>query len=390
MALNNNSSTGRTIFQVYGGTPKKRGSLEEYFLYLSSRLHREGYRCVFVFNSDIDAPLKQYYEETGAEIVVLSETHKRFDLSMIKRFYRLFHQRSPELVNFHFGSSCPNGLLAARLAGVKHTVWTKHSFYQNGPFYRELPPWKRVGSMILLQGILARRLIAVSDGIKQELQGYYLPESKITRIYLGINLNRFQASSSHHQAALMDLEIEPDELLIACVSQARPEKGLEFLLQALPKVKQAKPRVRLLLVGGGPLTEQLRQLAADLGVLDRVTFCGVRNDVETILNQSKLLVLPSMTEGLPLVMLESLACGKPVVASRVGGIPEVVTDGINGFLVQPRDIDGLADKIIKLMSDDDLRARMGKACLQKAIEFDVNIGVEQTLDLYKNLIDGNV
>ena len=166
----------RTVIQILGGSPKKRGSLEDYFLLLTSRLREEGMRSVFVFSQEIDLWLKDLYIKSGAEIKVIPETEKRFDVGMIRNYSRLFTELRPLVVNFHFGRSCFNGLMAARLTGIKNTVWTKHSFYENGPFYRNVSPLRLILSMIFLQSHLARKVIAVSNGLKKEALQYYLSE----------------------------------------------------------------------------------------------------------------------------------------------------------------------------------------------------------------------
>lgn len=374
----------RTVLQVYGGSPKKKGSLEEYFLRLSARLYIEGYQCVFVFDRRIDDDLARLYREARARIIVVPQSDRRVDLRMIRDFRRVYLELRPVLINFHFGRSCPNGLLAARLCGIANTVWTKHSFYENGPFYRKVHPLRLMASMIFVQAHLARKVVAVSDGVRKELEHYFLPDGKVSRIYLGVSLERFGTAAS---AAILpdDLRGENGELVVSCVSQARPEKGLEYLIRALPAVLKECPQTRVLLLGGGPLTEELRRLAEVSGVSGSVTFCGVRNDVERILAASRFTVLPSLTEAMPLALLESQAAGKPVVACKVGGIPEVVSDGANGFLVPPRDHAALAQRMIRLLKEPLLLKRMGEESKARAALFDVNRGVEQTLELYREL-----
>lgn len=379
----------KCIIQVYGGSPKKKGSLEEYFLHLSARLYQEGFQCVFVFNREIEANLKQYYTEAQAKILVMPDTEKRFDIGMIMQFRRLFRSLRPALINFHFGRACSNGLMAARLAGIDATVWTKHSFYEKGPFYRSVPQYKILTSMILLQGLMAKKVIAVSDGIRKELLQYHIPESKIAHIYLGINLDRFGGSSSLSSLP-QDLGIGKETRVVSCISQARPEKGLEYLICALPIVAEKYPNIRVLLVGGGPLTESLRVMARKLGVENSIVFCGVRNDVERIISSSEYLVLPSLSEAQGLVILESFACGRAVIASKVGGIPEIVEEGINGLLVPPKDAAALAERMIRLLHDDELRRRMGMAASEKSKPFNVDTGVTRTVELYREVMDYHV
>lgn len=377
----------RTIVQIYGGSPKKKGSLEEFFLRLSCQLREKGFRSVFVFNRECSPELANLFEEAGAHIEIIPDNARLLDPVAIVRFVRLYRKHRPTLVNFHFGAAYPNGLIAAWLASVRNTIWTRHSFYEKGPFYQSVSQWRIVKSRILWLGLLTRTIIAVSEGVKKELCCYHLPAAKIIRIYLGINLERF-AIGTYSFTPPEQLGIETNERVISCISQARTEKGLEYLVRALPSVVERFPTLKLLIVGGGPLTDILKLLAQKLKIEKNVCFCGVRNDVERILSISEFTVLPSLTEGMPLALLESLAVGKPVIASNVGGIPEVIRDGEQGILVPPGDEKALATAINTLLSNVPRTQEMGKHAATRARAFDVKKGVAETIDLYQGIING--
>ena len=378
-----------TIIQVYGGSPKKRGSLEEYFLRLTRELYKHGYKSVFVFNRKIDQELEKAYEDAGAKIILIANTEKRFNPTTVFRFWQLFYKVRPALVNFHFGRTSFNATISARICGINNTVWTKHSFNESGPFYQKLSIFKKLRSLIFLQGCLSKRIIAVSEGLKKELLLYHLPESKIVRIYLGVNLERFSRGAIS-SSTLLDLKIEGHHKVVACISQARPEKGLEYLIRAVPRVAEKIDNLKVLILGGGPLTEALEDLSVELGVQHNILFCGVRNDVEDIIALSEFTVLPSLTEGLPLALVESIASKKPVITTGVGGIPEAVTNGANGILIPPKDEEALAHAMIELLSAPNLLRKMSDDCAQKALQFDVRNGVEKTISLYKKVMKFNV
>ena len=236
-------------------------------------------------------------------------------------------------------------------------------------------------SLIFLLGLLAKRVIAVSEGIKEELLLYHVSASKIERIYLGIDLLRFS-----NQEPIMELRrelgVSDEEKLVTCISQASPEKGLEYLVRAVSEARKKRKDFKVLMVGGGPLTENLKALAAELSVGEAILFGGIRSDVEQILAVSDFTVLPSLTEGLGLVNIESLAAGKPIIASNVGGIPEIVIDGETGFLTRATDYKALAERIGTLLTNADLLKTMAQSCSERSLAFDVKSGVEETLRVY--------
>jgi glycosyltransferase involved in cell wall biosynthesis len=154
----------------------------------------------------------------------------------------------------------------------------------------------------------------------------------------------------------------------------------------MPAVIRHCNKIKLLVVGGGPLTLSLIELSNKLRVDRSILFCGIRNDVEKLVALSEFTVLPSLSEGQGLVILESMAGGKPVIASDVGGIPETVVHGLTGFLLPPGDAEMLADKIILLLSDQALLQKMSKASEERAKLFDVNTGAEKTIEVYSQLL----
>jgi glycosyltransferase involved in cell wall biosynthesis len=378
----NAMTSSRTILHVYGGIPMKLGSLEEYYVALTRRLTDAGWRSVFVLTGEIEPALRRHYDEVGAEYVyVPKDAGSR--RSRVARYRRLIQELRPALLNAAFGYPAIESLIAARLAPPCPSVWTKHSFYDRGPYYYRVPQAKLWFSSVFLGGLLTDRVIAVSAGVERELRLYHVPGRKIRQVYLGVRLARFRAGG----APPTRLPGVPDDArVVACISQARPEKGLEHLARAMARVRTARRDVVCVVVGGGELTADLQAMSQNLGIADAMVFLGVRNDVENIIARAEFTVLPSLTEGLPLVVLESLAGGRPVIASRVGGIPEVITDGNNGFLVPARDEAALADRILRLLGDEQELGTMQARCSGSVDRFDLSRGVEHTLSVYRELV----
>jgi glycosyltransferase involved in cell wall biosynthesis len=169
-----------------------------------------------------------------------------------------------------------------------------------------------------------------------------------------------------------------------------PIKGPMYLLKAMAGVWQSHPDTRLVYVGKGDLEAELKEEALRLGASNRVVFLGWRDDIPEIMNALDVFVLPSLNEGMGRVLVEAMAAGKPIVASRVGGILDLVKDGQNGLLVEPRDTSALCDAIEKLLADKTLRDAMGKRGKDLAQNFSVGTMVEKIDALYASILEQNL
>jgi glycosyltransferase involved in cell wall biosynthesis len=157
---------------------------------------------------------------------------------------------------------------------------------------------------------------------------------------------------------------------IVCVGRLHPVKGQDVLLHALSRLRDKHPNVNVVFVGGGGLKEEYHSLAARLGVLDRCQFIGTQPGPEVLreLATAMISVVPSRSEAFGVVNIESMAVGTPVVASRVGGISEIIRDGVDGFLVPPDDVDALADRLSRVLSDAPLRSELGRNARRRFLE----------------------
>ena len=204
------------------------------------------------------------------------------------------------------------------------------------------------------------QLIAVSRMIEEKLEQEGRTGTPIRRIYNGVDLSRYE-----HQEPCCTLHeeygMEPGSQVVGVVARLEPEKGHPTLLEAWPAVLRSVPDAYLLIVGEGSRRQALEALARDLRIAHRVVFTGRRDDVPAVTAALDVAVLPSYREAQGLSILEALALSRPVVASNVGGIPEVITDGVTGVLVPPHDPDALAAAIVRLLRDHPLADTLGRA-----------------------------
>lgn len=176
-------------------------------------------------------------------------------------------------------------------------------------------------------------------------------------------------------------------MTVVCIANFRPEKGHSVLLSAFAQVAHVHPSTRLALAGGGPLRAQLQRQARDLGIEERINFLGTVENVWPLLSEADVLVLPSLYESLGIVAIEAMAAGLPVVASNVGGIPELIQPGINGELVEPGDAAALSRGLDAVLSNPKKRLAFGEAGRLRAEHLTMSATVQRYFDLYSELWD---
>jgi glycosyltransferase involved in cell wall biosynthesis len=236
------------------------------------------------------------------------------------------------------------------------------------------------------------RTIAVSDKVRTvEVQLSHTDPNKVVVIPNCVQVDSFTNINEKKVKALRtELGLDSDTPLIGIVARFHKQKGHIYLLEAMTQVLKEVPTFKALLVGDGELRSAIEEKARMLNLSNDVIFTGIRHDISEILALIDLFVLPSLWEGLPLSLLEAMAAGKPVIATPVGGVPEIIEDGINGLLVSPRSPNDLAEAIITLLQNPKKAKSMGDAGRKKVDEYSVEAMVQKTENLYRQLIQENL
>jgi glycosyltransferase involved in cell wall biosynthesis len=268
------------------------------------------------------------------------------------RLVRIIRRFQPTIVHTHLQSANLYGRLAARLAGAPVVIATEHNVYVDKP-----------RRYIAVERRLARRtdaLIAVSEEVRRVLSRQLAIEPSAIRVVR--NGVRPTAPSPQRVAAWRTrLESRRGTICVGTVASLTPKKGHAYLLRAVGRLKNVGLDCSLALAGDGPERPRLEALSAQLGLEDRVHFLGVVRDAGDLVAAVDVFALPSLGEGLPLALLEAMHAGKPVVATAVGGVPELITSGVNGLLVARASETELADAIAELARSPELCARLGAA-----------------------------
>jgi len=287
-----------------------------------------------------------------------------------------------DLVHTHGFKENVVGFFAARSAGVP-VVSTAHGFSQA---FRRLRLYRRL-DLLLLRAF--PRVIAMSADIRHELIAAGLDPHAVRTIHGAIDGATFAAQSEPDSDAVRrELQIAPGCPVVSLVARLSSEKGHVFFIRGARRLLDEVPNARFLLIGEGPLRPQIEQAATDLALNGAVRFLGFRSDVAKLMASSDLVVLPSLKEAFGTVLLEAGALGKPVIATRVGGIQEIVRHGETGLLVPPADPDALAQAMLRLILNADEARAMGERGREfVAREFSLERMARRTGTVYDDLFE---
>jgi len=292
--------------------------------------------------------------------IVGQATLKPRDLKALIALYRLIRRERPHIVHTHAAKPGVLGRLAARLAGVPVVVHTFHGHILHG-YYGPLMS-RLLRRMERLLAHCSDRIIAVSEQVKQDLVRYGVaPPEKISVIPLGFDLQPFLDSAGHRGALYRELGLTNGGRLVGIVGRIFPIKNHRLFLEAAAHVAAEERLARFVVVGDGVLRPDMEARARSLGIADRVTFTGWRRDLHRIYSDLDVLVVSSRNEGTPVSAIEAMASGCPVVATRVGGLPDLINEGKTGYLVPSEDARALAAAILRVLRDREAAYRMGQA-----------------------------
>lgn len=296
--------------------------------------------------------------------------------------WRVFRCKRPDIVHTHTSKAGALGRVAAWLSGVPVVIHTPHGHIFYGYYGRVMS-----GIIRLVERTLARvtgRIITLTDrGAQEHVQYRIAAPDKFVTIPSGIVLSMFRSIQADPAVKRKELGLPTEGPVIGTVGRLVPIKGHEWLLKAAPRVLAEFPHATFVFLGEGPLLGQLQQLASGLGISSHVMFMGTRQDVPECLAAFDVFAFPSLNEGMGRALIEAMAVGLPAVATRVGGIPDVVADGETGLLVPARDEAALADALLKLLRDPARRQAYGQAARRSMDErFDVSAMVRAIDRLY--------
>ncbi len=338
-----------------------------------------------------EGSMLDYARENGVQPVVIPEmvgeaSLRPRDSQALLRLYRIFRLERPQIVHTHTAKAGFLGRLAARLAGVPVVVHTYHGHVLHG-YYGPLKSWL----LLQMERGLARitdRLVAVSVSVKEDLIAYRVaPPGKISVIPLGLDLKPFLDCRSLKGEFRSELGLDPSVRLVGILGRIFPIKNHRLFLESAARVAEQETNVRFVIVGDGILRSGTEKYAQELVIHQKVIFTGWRRDIPRIYADLDLLVVSSNNEGTPVAAIEAMASGCPVVATRVGGLPDIVHDGETGYLVPAQQPEALAAATLELIRNPQRAEQMGQRAQRSVKErFSVQRLVCDTEGLYQDLM----
>jgi glycosyltransferase involved in cell wall biosynthesis len=298
-----------------------------------------------------------------------------WDLPAARELAGIMTREGIELVHFHTAHAHTLGLLAAQRAGVPLRFLTRRVDFH---IHRHLlNRWK--------YGPALTAILTISEGIRRVLLEDGLAPERIITVPSGIDLERLREAGDP-EPRRRELGIPGEALVVGMVAALAPHKDHRTFLRAAAEVNKILPAVHFLIVGEGQLEAELKELSRSLGLSREVVFTGFRDDVLALIRMFDIFVLSSYLEGMGTSLLDAMGLGRPIVATRTGGIPEVVRDEENGLLVPARQPEKLAAAIARLAQDKPLRDRLGARGMDVVKDFDVVRTVEQTEEVYGRFV----
>jgi glycosyltransferase involved in cell wall biosynthesis len=316
-------------------------------------------------------------QESGIRLMSL-ERHSGLRIDDWVPLYRLLRRERFDVIHAHKFGSNVWATVIGRLARVPVIVTHEHTWSFEGEPVRRLLDRELIGrfsSVFVAVSEEDRRKMIEIEGVRPH-KVLFVPNGVSGRSPEGIDVRA-------------ELGIPPDAPVIGTVGVLRPQKALDVLIRAVVPLIREMPELRLLIAGAGPEHEPLEQLARSEGVGDRVVLAGFRDDVPDVIAALDVAASSSTFEGSPLAMMEFMEAGCPIVATRVGGVPDLIDDGVHGLLVDAGDVDGLTAALRRMLTDREAASRMGeRARERRRREFDLDVVVRRFEALYERLRAG--
>lgn len=361
---------------LYLSTSSGPGGAERVISNLSASLDPARYRAILCLFRP--GWIQEHTENRGVRTYVIP-TQGMFDWRWVLRVKRLLKDEHVDLIHAHEFDANVQGTFVAALSGVPlvATVHGKNYF------------WEKLRRRLAYQWVSRNAtMVAVSENLKQFIvEKVGVDSGHVKVVYNGVDLLPHCGPDDIDQCR-KELDLPTSDQIVGVVGNLYPVKGHQYLIAAIPAVLAKCPNTTFIFAGRGQLEGELKEQAHQLGVAQKVRFLGLRQDIPRILAVLHAFVLPSLSEGLSMAILEAMVAGKPVIATDVGGNPELVEDSETGYLVPSQNSQALADRLISLLMNRDRALQFGKVGQLRAQgQFSLRTMVREYQAIYDQCIE---
>jgi glycosyltransferase involved in cell wall biosynthesis len=364
-------------------TLSEMGGAQKHVLLLSTELKNKGYD-VTIFTS-AGGKLVENARANGLNVVMVPhmvrDINPRDDIKAVRSLYKLFKEGGYDIVHCHSSKAGILGRVAAKLAGIKRIIYTAHGFVFNEP----MSSIKRTIYVFIekIGAMLGDKVIAVSKkDCDSALENKIVNKEKLTFIPNAIpEINKDLLKEPLEMK--VELGLPASEFVIGTISNFYETKGHAYLIEAVKKLYDEGYKFSTVFAGQGPKLDEMKDLAKEYGC---ITFLGYREDNYDIMNTLDLFVLPSIKEGMPYVILEAMSIGKPVLCTKVGALTDMISDGVNGYIVEPQDSGLIFHKLRWILENKDKLESIGMAGEKYVNEhFSMAKFTESVISIYKEV-----
>jgi glycosyltransferase involved in cell wall biosynthesis len=377
--------TNETVLSVIGIDPVKISASEIWFRELSEQLGSRGFQSVLCYLNPPPEQIRKFLQLPNVKLEVLKDSYQ-LKWQPTTGLHHLLRRYKPRIVHCHYTGFISPYAWLSKLHSAEKRFFTDQTSWPEGHVMRVAPLWKR--AIVSIISYPLTRVQCVSNyGYECNVASRLLPRSRYTVIYNAVDICRASGGLQAAEAFRKKHSIPKQRAIVTQVSWIIREKGIQDLLQAASLVLSQKRDVQFVIVGDGPYRSECQKLAAQLGISEHLTWTGVVRDPlsEGVYAAADIVCQMSRWEEVfGQVIAEAMASWKPVIGTRVGGIPELIKDGETGFLVERGDIRAMADRILHLLNDSVRRTTMGNKGRQAAeARFDHRKNVSKLIELYR-------
>jgi len=358
------------ILHVETGMNLYGGALQVHYL-LQGLANREDIESVLVCPKD-----SAIAEAAMGNVKTLHAVPMKGDLDLlfIPRLMSIIKKENPDIIHLHSrrGADILGGI-AAKLTG-KRCILTR----------RVDNPENRVWASVKYR--FYDRIITISEGIREVLVSEKIPSHKITCVHSAVDVELY-SQTCDREWFLKEFGLKETSRVCGTIAQFIDRKGHHFLIRAIPEILKAVPEAVFMFLGKGPMEDQLKSQCRELGIENHVLFAGFRDDLDRIMGCLDLVIHPALMEGLGVSLLQAAAAGVPIVGTRTGGIPEIVRDGVNGYLLPPANVRSITDTVTKIFANRELAANFGENGRAIAFRsFSIESMVGGNLGMYREMM----